>query len=57
MRHIPADIQSGEFACEWILENQAGRPVLNAARRHGSESLIEEVGKSLRSMMPWLKKK
>ncbi|MCL5102942.1 MAG: ketol-acid reductoisomerase [Armatimonadetes bacterium] len=57
MRQILAEIQAGEFAREWILENQAGRPVLNAARRHGSESLIEEVGKSLRSMMPWLKKK
>lgn len=57
MREILAEIQAGEFAREWILENQAGRPVLNAARRHSSEELIEEVGKNLREMMPWLKKK
>jgi ketol-acid reductoisomerase len=57
MEQILAEIQSGEFAREWILENRAGRPVLNAARRHSSESLIEEVGGELRKMMPWLKKK
>ena len=42
---------------EWILENKAGRPVLNASRRHGRETLIEEVGGDLRKMMPWLKTK
>lgn len=57
MRQILAEIQAGEFAREWILENQAGRPVLNAARRHSAESFIEEVGRGLREMMPWLKKK
>jgi ketol-acid reductoisomerase len=57
MRQILAEIQSGEFAREWILENQAGRPVLNASRRHSKESYIEEVGNELRQMMPWLKKK
>lgn len=57
MACILGEIQSGEFAREWILENQAGRPVLNAARRHSRESLIEEVGGELRKMMPWLKKK
>ena len=57
MAQILSEIQTGEFAREWILENQAGRPVLNAARRHSSESFIEEVGKGLREMMPWLKKK
>jgi len=57
MRCILDEIQSGEFAREWILENKAGRPVLNAARRHSDESLIEEVGRGLREMMPWLKKK
>ncbi|OFX15101.1 MAG: ketol-acid reductoisomerase [Armatimonadetes bacterium RBG_16_58_9] len=56
MRCILEEIQSGEFAREWILENKAGRPVLNAARRHCGESEIEEVGKGLRDMMPWLKK-
>lgn len=57
MQQILAEIQSGEFAREWILENRAGRPVLNAARRHSAESMIEEVGGRLRKMMPWLKKK
>jgi len=55
MECILAEIQSGEFAREWILENKAGHPVLNAARRHSSESFIEEVGSELRKMMPWLK--
>jgi ketol-acid reductoisomerase len=57
MVDILAEIQSGEFAREWILENKAGRPVFNAARRHSKESQIEEVGAGLREMMPWLKKK
>ncbi|MGI6294615.1 MAG: ketol-acid reductoisomerase [Armatimonadota bacterium] len=57
MAEILYEIQSGEFAREWILENKAGRPVLNAARRHSRETLIEEVGGELRQMMPWLKKK
>lgn len=48
-------IQSGEFAREWILESQAGRPVLNALERKEKEHLIEEVGSELRAMMPWLK--
>ncbi len=56
MACILEEIQTGEFAREWILENQAGRPVLNAARRHSRESFIEEVGQGLRKMMPWLKK-
>ncbi len=54
MREILAEIRSGEFAREWILENQANRPVLNAARRHSAEHPIEEVGARLRAMMPWL---
>jgi len=57
MRYILSEIQSGEFAREWILENQAGRPTLNASRRHSRESLIEEVGSQLREMMPWIAKK
>jgi len=48
-------IQSGEFAKEWILESQAGRPVLNALERKEKEHLIEEIGSELRAMMPWLK--
>ncbi|MCK4626500.1 MAG: ketol-acid reductoisomerase, partial [Phycisphaerae bacterium] len=47
-------IQSGEFAREWVLESQAGRPVLNALERKEKEHLIEEIGSELRAMMPWL---
>jgi len=56
MKHILADIQSGQFAKEWILENRAGRPVFNALSKQGESHLIEEVGAKLRAMMPWLKK-
>jgi ketol-acid reductoisomerase len=55
MRQILAEIQTGSFAREWILENQAGRPVYNALKKMGAEHEIEVVGKQLRSMMPWLK--
>jgi len=55
MAQILAEIQDGTFAKEWILENQAGRPVYNALKRIESEHLIEEVGAELRQMMPWLK--
>ncbi len=57
MEQILSEIQDGTFAKEWILENQAGQPVLNALRRMEAEHLIEEVGAELRKMMPWLKKK
>jgi ketol-acid reductoisomerase len=56
MREILDEVQSGEFAREWILENQAGRPVYNAVRKMEKEHPIEEVGARLRAMMPWLKK-
>jgi len=55
MGQILAEIQDGTFAKEWILENQAGRPVYNALRRQDAEHEIEIVGKKLRKMMPWLK--
>ncbi len=55
MRKILKEVQSGEFAREWILENSVGRPVFNAQVRKDSEHLIEKVGKKLRAMMPWLK--
>jgi len=55
MEQILSEIQDGTFAREWILENQAGHPVFNAARRNEAEHEIEEVGKRLRAMMPWLK--
>lgn len=56
MKKILKEIQSGEFAREWILENQAGRPVLNALRKKEAEHPIEEIGKKLRALMPWIKK-
>ncbi|OGL41306.1 MAG: ketol-acid reductoisomerase [Candidatus Schekmanbacteria bacterium RIFCSPHIGHO2_02_FULL_38_11] len=56
MKKILLEIQSGEFAREWILENQANRPVFNALARKGSEHLIEKVGKELRKMMSWIGK-
>jgi ketol-acid reductoisomerase len=57
MKKILAEIQTGQFAREWILENAAGRPVFNALRRKTDEMLIEKVGANLRKMMSWLKKK
>ena len=54
MRRILDDIRSGRFANEWILENQAGRPVFNALRKKSAEHPIEEVGERLRAMMPWI---
>ncbi len=54
MQRILGEIQRGEFAREWILENQAGRPVHNALTRRDAESQIEVVGKALRSMMSWI---
>ena len=57
MGQILAEIQDGSFAREWILENQAGRPVYNALKRRDAEHPIELVGKELRQMMSWLKKK
>ncbi len=55
MKRILAEIQSGDFAKEFILENQAGAPKLKALRRLGQEHPIEEVGERLRGMMPWIK--
>ncbi|MBI2980500.1 MAG: ketol-acid reductoisomerase [Chloroflexi bacterium] len=56
MEQILAEIQDGTFAKEWILENQAGRPVFNALKRREAEHPIEIVGRELRKMMPWLNK-
>jgi ketol-acid reductoisomerase len=57
MRKILDEIQTGRFAREWILENRAGRPVFNAMKRRDREHLIEDVGRQLRSMMPWINAK
>ena len=56
MKKILAEIQDGSFAREWILENQANRPVYYALRNKDIQHPIEKVGKTLRDMMPWLKK-
>jgi len=55
MREILSDIQSGAYAEEWIEENANGRPHFNARRAAEREHQIEQVGKELRGMMPWLK--
>ena len=54
MKRILEDIQTGKFAREFILDNQAGNPVLKARRRRSAEHPIEEVGARLRAMMPWI---
>ncbi|MCZ6801035.1 MAG: ketol-acid reductoisomerase [Nitrospirae bacterium] len=56
MKKILSEIQSGRFAREWVLENQANRPVYNALLKKGEEHPVEEIGKQLRGMMPWLQK-
>jgi ketol-acid reductoisomerase len=56
MWQLLADIQDGKFAREWVLENQAGRPVLNALRNQDREHPMEVIGRELRSMMDWLPK-
>ena len=54
MKEILADIQSGRFAREWVLENTAGSPSFKALRRRAAEHDIEKVGEKLRAMMPWI---
>jgi ketol-acid reductoisomerase len=55
MRKILKEIQSGQFAREWVLENQANRAGFLAMRRVEADHQIEEVGQRLRSMMSWIK--
>jgi len=57
MKKVLAEIQSGNFAREFILENQANRPVFNARLKQDSEHPIEIVGEKLRKMMPFIGKK
>lgn len=57
MKRILTEIQSGQFAREWILENQAGRPVFNALEKKDKGHLIEKVGRELRKMMKWVNAK
>lgn len=54
MREVLREIQDGEFAREWILENQADRPVYKAISRRQAEHTIEKVGEKLRGMMSWI---
>jgi len=54
MKDILADIQSGRFVRQWMLENQAGLPNFKAERRNAAEHGVEQVGEKLRAMMPWI---
>lgn len=56
MKKILSEIQSGQFAREFVLENMSGKAGFNAIRRQEAEHPIEEVGKDLRAMFSWLKK-
>jgi ketol-acid reductoisomerase len=56
MKEILERIQNGEYARDFILENKAGAPTLNARRRLLAEHDIEQVGEKLRAMMPWIRK-
>jgi ketol-acid reductoisomerase len=55
MQQILEDVRSGSFAREWVLENEAGTPVLSAERRRQASLQIEDVGARLREMMSWVK--
>jgi ketol-acid reductoisomerase len=54
MRRMLKEIQDGIYARNWIIENQTGRPYFNSRRREAQGQLLEQVGKKLRAMMPWL---
>ena len=54
MRQILADIQSGEFAREWIAENRAGAENFQRLRAEAAGHQVEQVGSDLRKMMPWI---
>ena len=56
LRQCLKDIQTGEYAKSFILENKAGAPTLISRRRLTAEHQIEEVGGKLRAMMPWIAK-
>ena len=57
MKQILHEIQSGQFAREWILENRAGAPAFKASRRRDRGLLIEQVGRRLRKLMSWIDSK
>ncbi len=54
MKEVLSEIQNGAFAKDWILENRAGRPMMKRWVKNERSQLIEEVGKNLRGMMPWM---
>ncbi len=56
MKQILSEVQDGSFARQWILENKAGRPGMEAMRRQEKSHEIEEVGSKLREMMSWIAK-
>ena len=56
MKRVLDDIQSGKFARDWVLENKAGQTSFKATRARGEAHAIEDVGKKLRAMMPWIAK-
>jgi ketol-acid reductoisomerase len=56
MKRVLADIQSGRFVRDWMVECAAGQPAFKAARRRDAGHPIEEVGARLRAMMPWIAK-
>ena len=55
MKEILQDIQTGDFAREFIMENHTGAPKMKAMRRISKEHQIEHVGERLRAMMPWIR--
>jgi len=57
MKRILEEVQAGTFAREWILENKAGAPHFKACRRQDRALLIEDVGRRLRKLMPWIDSK
>ncbi|MDA8229062.1 MAG: ketol-acid reductoisomerase [Desulfitobacterium hafniense] len=57
MKKVLAEVQNGQFAKNWLLENRVGRPTFSAMNRQEEEHQIEVVGKELRAMMTWLKKR
>ncbi|MBI5577093.1 MAG: ketol-acid reductoisomerase [Deltaproteobacteria bacterium] len=56
MKRMLEEVRNGSFAREWMLENQANRPMFNALTKRGEEHPIEEVGRRLRALMPWIAK-
>ncbi len=57
MKRVLDDIQSGRFARDWVLENRAGQASFKAMRKQCADHEIEEIGKKLRDMMPWIGEK